>query len=422
MNLTRFGTVRPMLQGIATVLFGGLSYMSAAEPEQPVRLGPHGPSLTRVVIDSDFPGAYQVEIADVNGDGKHDIVALGGGTVAWYENPSWTKRIVSDPKTTPGVISTATRDIDGDGKAEIAIAYEFEMNQPKRGKLLIARQAENGWNYEKIGDFPSIHRLRWGDFDGDGKADLAIAPIFGATTVPPTFQGQGANLVVLFGDGDQKPGAFKTLQPRNSVISNLPVMHAIGVVRWTDPDRKDPLIDSILSASNGGIWLHRFRLQIDPPSWSGRVLSPGGQGTAPKIGASEIHLGRFNDGRKFLAAIEPWHGTDVTVVVQQPGNGLDPVTFGDKKVLDNKLVDGHALCVADIDGDGTDEVFAGYRGKGTSVVGYRFEAGEWNRTVIDDKIAAQDLRSADMDGDGHHDIVAVGGSTKNVVLYLSVSP
>src|SRR3954451_17424623 len=86
------------------------------------------PKFDRVVIDPDFPGGYQVEVADVNGDKKPDVVAVGGSTCAWYENPSWTKRIVSAGGQTPGIISSATADLDGDGKAEIAIAYEFAMN------------------------------------------------------------------------------------------------------------------------------------------------------------------------------------------------------------------------------------------------------------------------------------------------------
>src|SRR5947209_20534640 len=94
----------------------------------------------RRVIDADFPGAYQVEVADVNGDRKPDIVAVGGGTCAWYENPTWKKRVVSGGKQTPGIISSATADLDGDGRAEIAIAYEFAMNAPPKGKLLLAVQ------------------------------------------------------------------------------------------------------------------------------------------------------------------------------------------------------------------------------------------------------------------------------------------
>ncbi len=43
----------------------------------------------RVVVDNNFPDGYQVEVADVNGDRKPDIIALGGSTCTWYENPTW---------------------------------------------------------------------------------------------------------------------------------------------------------------------------------------------------------------------------------------------------------------------------------------------------------------------------------------------
>jgi len=87
----------------------------------------------RVVVDNNCPDGYQVEVADVNGNRKPDIIALGGSTCAWYENPTWKKRIVTAGKQTPGIISSAAADLDNDGKAEIAIAYDFEMNEPIGG-------------------------------------------------------------------------------------------------------------------------------------------------------------------------------------------------------------------------------------------------------------------------------------------------
>ena len=95
---------------------------------------------------------------------RPDVIAVGGDTCAWYENPTWKKRIVSTGKQTPGIISSATADLDGDGKAEIAIAYEFEMSRPTIGKLLWpqGKGPDEPWTLIPIADVDSIHRLRWG--------------------------------------------------------------------------------------------------------------------------------------------------------------------------------------------------------------------------------------------------------------------
>ncbi len=129
------------------------SSLARSSPRRPRSDEPSPPKFERIVIDANFPGGYQVEVADVNGDKKPDIVALGGSTLAWYENPTWKKRVVSTSKQTPGIISSATADLDGDGKAEIAIAYDFSMNEPKRGKLLLAIQGttpDDPWTFKPI--------------------------------------------------------------------------------------------------------------------------------------------------------------------------------------------------------------------------------------------------------------------------------
>src|SRR3954452_2296104 len=118
-------------------------------------LRPTAYGQVRIVIDDHFPGAYQVEVADVDGDKRPDVIAVGGDTCAWYENPTWKKRIVSSGRQTPGIISSATADLDGDGKAEIAIAFEFAMNEPTHGKLALAVQGDgagDAWRLVPIAD------------------------------------------------------------------------------------------------------------------------------------------------------------------------------------------------------------------------------------------------------------------------------
>ena len=89
-------------------------------------------------------------------------------------------------------------------------------------------------------------------------------------------------------------------------------------------------------------------------------------------------------------------------------------------MIDDTLDQGHALWTADVDGDGTDEIFAGHRGKDARVSVYRFDGNAWTRTVIDRQITAQDLRGGDLNGDGIPDIVAVGGASHNVVWYRPI--
>ena len=370
----------------------------------------------RIVIDDNFPGAYQVEVADVNGDGKPDVIAVGGGTCAWYENPSWKKRVVTTSKQTPGIISSASADLDGDGKAEIAIAYEFAMNEPTKGKLLVASQGktlDDPWIVAEVGDVPSIHRLRWASVSHPKKLDLVVAPIFGPKARPPAFDQDRAELRVYRTGDDPKSGRW--------TYRNAPggfIVHAIEV--HADPTGSYGCL--ILSANHEGVFA--TVPSTDPqgsPSFAAFHVFPIPPGKAPHQGSSEVHLGRFAEGRWFLATIDPWHGT--RVVIRPQVDDVDRKTnihFGPPVVIDDTLNDGHALWVADVDGDGVDEVFAGHRGKDHRVSVYDFNGKTWVRTVLDSRIAAQDLRGGDLDGDNAPDVVAVGGSIHNVVWYRPI--
>jgi hypothetical protein len=383
--------------------------LASCRSSPPARAG--DPAFDRVVIDRDLPGGYQVEVADVNGDRRPDVVALGGSTCAWYENPTWKKRIVTSGRQTPGIISTATADLDGDGKAEIAIAYDFAMNGPTRGKLSLAVQGESPdapWKLTPITDLGSIHRLRWGDVNGDRKLDLVVAPIFGTKATPPAFRDPARLVAFLTGE---EPGAGRwTRWP----LGERFVMHAIEVRSLPATEGRSV----ILTASNEGVTLVGEGMVNDGASFTltTRNLVPGAAGEPPRQGCSEIHLGQLRGNHAFLATIEPWHGTEVVVWPEtMPGT----LKFGSRTVLDSTLSDGHALWVADVDGDGDDEVFAGHRGKEHRVALYDYdhEQKRWGRKILDREIAAQDLRGGDLDGDGKPDVVAIGGATHNVVWY-----
>jgi hypothetical protein len=254
--------------------------------------------------------------------------------------------------------------------------------------------------------------------DGDKRLDLLVAPIFGPKAKPPAFQEEPAHIRIFRTGTRPKSGRWEEF-----AVGDAPVLHAIDVADLVGDGSKE-----VLGASNLGVTRYVFVTSGSLTSFLPELLVSGAPGDAPKKGASEIHVGRLKDGRRFLATVEPWHGTDVAVYLAEsigrtpivgPGSATFGSKFGPRTVIDTTLNDGHALWVVDVDGDGDDEVFAGHRGKDHRVSVYDFDGKgkTWVRTVIDHDIAAQDLRGGDLDRDGTPDVVAVGGSTHNVVWY-----
>ena len=74
-------------------------------------------------ITDSLKSGYQVVIADMNGDGKPDILAVdqGSSELAWYENPGWQRHIIA--ANVPRPINAAAAGLDRGGVPEIALLY-----------------------------------------------------------------------------------------------------------------------------------------------------------------------------------------------------------------------------------------------------------------------------------------------------------
>jgi hypothetical protein len=177
----------------------------------------------------------------------------------------------------------------------------------------------------------------------------------------------------------------------------------------------------VLTASYEGVSL----LARADGKWSRRHIGAGDQSN-PKgnRGASEIKRGTLKNGRHFLATIEPWHGNKV-VVYTPPA---EPAGLWERHVLDDKLLWGHAVWCADLDGDGGDELIIGVRDVLSKASGENsgvriFKAADengtkWERHLLDEGgVRVEDLAADDLDGDGRIDIVAVGRQSHNARIY-----
>lgn len=380
---------------IPLVLVSG-TLVLAGSANGPVRFQEH-------VIAAYLPGGYSLLVADLNHDGKPDVIGLSLQLteLAWYENPAWERHVLV--KNMPGLVNMAAADIDGDGIPEIALESGFSMVAAEsQGSVWLLRHEGDPrglWKATQIDALATSHHIAWADVDGDGKKELINAPLIGAKALAPKYDDRVP--LVYYRQTDWK---------RRLIDDQMTgILHRVRPVHWNGSPR-----EQLLTAGFDGIILHSATGKGEKLQWKHELLSKGHQEEPPRKGTSDVALGHWHK-RRFLAAVEPWHGTEVVVYTE------DKAHHWDRHVIFSQLAEGHEVVVGDFNGDGLDDIVAADRGTGRSVhIFYaQDDRGEhWDHQVIDQGgMAGSGCASADINGDGRLDIVCIGSSTGNLKWY-----
>ena len=81
------------------------------------------------ILDNNIAIGYGLALGDVDGDGKPDILLADKKQFVWYRNGDWKRFVMIDSLTKNDNVCIAARDINGDGKVEVAVGAQWNPGE-----------------------------------------------------------------------------------------------------------------------------------------------------------------------------------------------------------------------------------------------------------------------------------------------------
>lgn len=351
------------------------------------------PNFVPQTIDNQVSIGYGLAIGDVDGDKKPDILMADQKQFVWYRNGDWKRFVMIENLTARDNVCIAARDIDGDGKVEVAVGANWNPGETndlsKSGSVhYLIRPADptQKWEAVELHHEVTIHRMKW--VKTKNKFQLVVVPLHGLGNK----NGEGAGVKIWAYD---KPANPKTEWKRTLIDSTMHLTHNFEI-------KEDKNTTWLTIGGKEGLRTYQYT-----DKWNK---------TDKEFKNMQIGEVKYTESGKngYFATVQPMHGNKLVWVSDTK----------EAVVLNENLNQGHALAMADFLKIGRPQVAVGWREPNKDKkVGIKFyipdvSLSNWSEHTIDDNtMACEDMQSADLDGDGKIDLIAAGRASKNLIIY-----
>ncbi len=446
------------------VLLGGANITWNGPPQQFV--------TASFQAQEELSGYYGISIADINGDGLPDIVAIGpNGLYLTYAQRDGT--LSSAPAPEVGQVSTSATliDVNGDGNLDVVSAGDTAL------KLSLGRGDGTFSAPQPIPSTDNFGRVNYiapsilsGDFNGDGKQDLLATGSVAAYT---------SQAYILFGHGD---GTFDAPKPTPVSLGKIADLNTDGrsdVISIQNNASSANLLIASLSRGDGTFTTvstnlpaefvfgsfafasagpaladfgHSGHLDVATASYNHAYVLPGhGDGTfnasvsplalpdlpgLTKVGARDVAAGDFDhDGNPDLAVLVQYNTGTYSIsssssavwVFYGKGDG----TFSSAVLAGTFNRTAETLTAGDLDGDGLSDLvltsFDYYYDNGLLVV-HALPNRTWGpETDYTGGYGLSPLWITDINHDGRNDLIVanglqLNGLTNSIAVLLNEPP